>query len=104
MGSIAANPNTMEQSTIDVSLSAPTTIKTITNTVKIIAIITPKAGKADRVSIHNKDERILADDIQVEELLVAAAEKVKANEPGTLKYHLQKETKGDAPTFVMLET
>jgi hypothetical protein len=52
MGSIAANSNTME-STIDVSLSASTTIRTITNMVKIIAIITPKAGKADRVSTYH---------------------------------------------------
>ncbi|KAJ4322045.1 hypothetical protein N0V94_002624 [Neodidymelliopsis sp. IMI 364377] len=40
----------------------------------------------------------------VEELLVQAAKAVKENEPGTLKYHLQRETKGDAPVFVMLET
>lgn len=33
-----------------------------------------------------------------------AAQAVKANEPGTLRYHLQRETKGDAPVFVMLET
>ncbi|KAF1932148.1 ABM-domain-containing protein [Didymella exigua CBS 183.55] len=56
--------------------------------IDIVAIITPKAGKADRV----------------EELLVAAAKAVKANEPGTLRYHLQRETKGDTPVFVMLET
>ncbi|KAF1359522.1 ABM-domain-containing protein [Lizonia empirigonia] len=56
--------------------------------IDIIAIISPKAGKADRV----------------EELLLQAAKSVKANEPGTLKYHLQRETKGDAPVFVMLET
>jgi quinol monooxygenase YgiN len=48
-------------------------------------------------------EVLLANGIKVEQLLLEAAEKVKANEPGTLKYHLQKETKGDAPTFVMLE-
>lgn len=41
---------------------------------------------------------------KVEELLLQAAKAVKANEPGTLKYHLQRETKGDAPVFVMLET
>jgi hypothetical protein len=41
---------------------------------------------------------------QVEELLTQAAVAVKAKEPGTLRYHLQKETKGDAPTFIMLET
>jgi quinol monooxygenase YgiN len=40
----------------------------------------------------------------VEELLTIAAKAVKANEPGTLRYHLQREVKGDAPTFVMLET
>ncbi|EAT77365.1 hypothetical protein HBH56_214300 [Parastagonospora nodorum] len=57
-------------------------------TIDVIAILKPKAGKADRV----------------EELLLKAAESVKANEPGTLKYHLQREIQGDAPTFVMLET
>lgn len=41
---------------------------------------------------------------QVEELLREAAVAVKANEPGTLRYHLQRETSGDAPAFVMLET
>ncbi|KAF3046394.1 hypothetical protein E8E12_007374 [Didymella heteroderae] len=56
--------------------------------IDIIAIISPKAGKADRV----------------EELLLTAAKAVKANEPGTLRYHLQREIKGDAPVFVMLET
>ncbi|KAL5116253.1 hypothetical protein ACEQ8H_005811 [Pleosporales sp. CAS-2024a] len=54
----------------------------------VIALITPKPGKADRV----------------EELLVKAAESVKANEPGTLRYHLQRETAGDAPMFIVLET
>ncbi|KAF2831814.1 hypothetical protein CC86DRAFT_378584 [Ophiobolus disseminans] len=57
-------------------------------TIDIIALITPKPGKAARV----------------EELLTQAAVSVKANEPGTLRYHLHKEVKGDAPTFVMLET
>ncbi|KAF9699910.1 hypothetical protein EKO04_002544 [Ascochyta lentis] len=57
-------------------------------TIDIVALISPKAGKADRV----------------EELLLQAAKEVKANEPGTLKYHLQRETKGDAPVFIMLET
>ncbi|KIW04900.1 hypothetical protein, variant [Verruconis gallopava] len=28
---------------------------------------------------------------------------VQANEPGTLKYHLQVETKGDAPSIFVLE-
>jgi|TARA_R110002003_G_scaffold206_25_gene15903 hypothetical protein len=42
--------------------------------------------------------------LQVEELLTQAAAAVKANEPDTLRYHLHKETRGDAPTFVMLET
>ncbi|KAG9188152.1 hypothetical protein G6011_02075 [Alternaria panax] len=54
----------------------------------VIAIITPKPGRADRV----------------EELLKTAAKAVKANEPGTLRYHLHREVKGDAPTFVVLET
>lgn len=42
--------------------------------------------------------------VQIQELLDTAAEAVKANEPGTLRYHLQREVKGDAPTFIMLET
>lgn len=46
----------------------------------------------------------ITDILQVEELLTIAAKAVKANEPGTLRYHLQREVKGDAPTFVMLET
>ncbi|KAL6703752.1 hypothetical protein ACN47E_009133 [Coniothyrium glycines] len=54
----------------------------------VIAIISPKPGKADRV----------------EELLREAGKAVKANEPGTLRYHVHRETKGDAPTFIMLET
>ncbi|KAF1842778.1 antibiotic biosynthesis monooxygenase-like protein [Cucurbitaria berberidis CBS 394.84] len=54
----------------------------------IIAIITPKSGKADRV----------------EELLTIATKAVEANEPGALRYHLQREIKGDNPSFVMLET
>lgn len=41
---------------------------------------------------------------QVEELLVDCAKTVKAKEPGTLRYHLQREIKGDKPVFVMLET
>ncbi|CBX95815.1 hypothetical protein IAQ61_004651 [Plenodomus lingam] len=53
----------------------------------VIAIITPKPGKADRV----------------QELLSTAAEAVKRDEPGTLRYHLQRETKGHG-VFVMLET
>ncbi|KAF1911661.1 hypothetical protein BDU57DRAFT_524271 [Ampelomyces quisqualis] len=57
-------------------------------TIDIMALIYPKPGKADRV----------------EELLTQAAKAVKANEPGTLRYQLHKETKGEAPTFIMLET
>ncbi|KAF1937905.1 antibiotic biosynthesis monooxygenase-like protein [Clathrospora elynae] len=55
--------------------------------IDVIVILTPKPGKADRL----------------EELLLTAAKAVEAKEPGTLRYHLQRETKGDAPTFVMLE-
>lgn len=54
----------------------------------VIAIITPKPGKADRV----------------QELLATAATAVKANEPGTLRYHLHREVRGDAPAFIVLET
>jgi hypothetical protein len=73
-------------------------------TIDIMALITPKPGKADRVSfteVQISSTRLMD---QVEELLLQAAVAVKANEPGTLRYHLHKETKGDAPTFVMLET
>ena len=61
---------------------------TMSSPFDVIAIITPKPGKADRV----------------EELLTTAAKAVKANEPGTLRYHIHRQTKGDAPIFVMLET
>ncbi|KAF2442063.1 antibiotic biosynthesis monooxygenase-like protein [Karstenula rhodostoma CBS 690.94] len=54
----------------------------------IIAIIKPRPGSADRVV----------------ELLKIAAESVKAKEPGTLRYQINRETKGDAPQIVMLET
>ncbi|KAF2847577.1 antibiotic biosynthesis monooxygenase-like protein [Plenodomus tracheiphilus IPT5] len=56
--------------------------------IDVVALITPKPGKADRV----------------QELLSAAAASVKDHEPGTLRYHLQREVSGDAPVFVMLET
>ncbi|USP76877.1 antibiotic biosynthesis monooxygenase [Curvularia clavata] len=56
--------------------------------IDVVAILIPKPGKADRV----------------EELLAAAAKTVKETEPGTLRYHLQRETKGDQPRFIMLET
>lgn len=49
--------------------------------------------------LHNDSNKV-----QIQELLDTAAEAVKANEPGTLRYHLQREVKGDAPTFIMLET
>ncbi|KAF2875262.1 hypothetical protein BDV95DRAFT_486232 [Massariosphaeria phaeospora] len=54
----------------------------------VVAIIEPKPGKADRV----------------EELLLNAAASVKANEPGTLRYHLQRQTNTKTPVFVLLET
>jgi hypothetical protein len=73
-------------------------------TIDIIAIIVPKPGKAARVRLPKVTATAANIDNQVEELLTQAAESVKANEPGCLRYHLQKETKGDAPTFVMLET
>ncbi|KAF9735739.1 hypothetical protein PMIN06_010128 [Paraphaeosphaeria minitans] len=54
----------------------------------VIAIIKPRPGSADRVV----------------ELLRTAAESVEAKEPGTLRYQINRETKGDAPCIVMLET
>ncbi|KAF2430971.1 hypothetical protein EJ08DRAFT_553674, partial [Tothia fuscella] len=56
--------------------------------IDIIAIITPAPGKADRVV----------------ELLNETAAWVKENEPGTLKYHLQRETSGESPQLIMIET
>ena len=76
-------------------------------TIDIIAIVSPKAGKADRVRSTTRSTthaQSLTSTAQVEELLKQAAQSVKANEPGTLRYHLQRETKGDAPVFVVLET
>lgn len=71
----------------------------------IIALITPKPGKADRVtsSFYIDIVRLLTVK-KVVELLQIAAAAVKANEPGTLRYHVHREIKGDAPTIVMLET
>ncbi|CAE7001520.1 hypothetical protein CFE70_001169 [Pyrenophora teres f. teres 0-1] len=54
----------------------------------IVAILTPKPGKADRI----------------ESLISAAAKTIKDNEPGTLRWHVQRETNGDAPRFIVLET
>ena len=75
----------------------------------IIAIIQPKAGKADRVSsvppkYHFSLLLYEINNLKVQELLKTTAEAVKTNEPGTLRYHLHRETKDDKPCFVMLET
>ncbi|KAF1811525.1 antibiotic biosynthesis monooxygenase-like protein [Eremomyces bilateralis CBS 781.70] len=59
----------------------------MSETFDIIAILKPKPGKADRVI----------------ELLAGVTEYVEANESGTLRYHLQRETKGDAPQLILLE-
>jgi len=56
--------------------------------IEIIALLKPKPGKADRV----------------QELLSNTAAYVQANEPGTTRYHLQREVRGDAPLLIMLET
>lgn len=74
--------------------------------IDIVALITPKPGKAARVSANVQPVWSLIELMcaKVEELLLEAAKAVKANEPGTLRYHLHKETKGDSPTFIMLET
>lgn len=55
--------------------------------IEIVAIFKPNPGKADRA----------------QEVLDDMSAYIKANEPGTLKYHLQRETHGDAPTFVLFE-
>ncbi|KAF2396476.1 ABM-domain-containing protein [Trichodelitschia bisporula] len=55
--------------------------------IEIVVIFKPKPGKADRF----------------EEIMGNFANHVKQNEPGTLRYHLQREVKGDTPTFVLLE-
>jgi quinol monooxygenase YgiN len=72
---------------------------------EIIAMLKPKPGSADRVRVKltsYHEQTINAP--QVEELLNIAANDVKANEPGTSRYHLQREVKGDAPTFLIFET
>ncbi|KAF2095573.1 hypothetical protein NA57DRAFT_44453 [Rhizodiscina lignyota] len=56
-------------------------------TVAIVAVISPAAGKVDRV----------------QELLSAHAEYVKQNESGTLKYHLHKQIGSKTPDLVMIE-
>ncbi|KAF2742439.1 ABM-domain-containing protein [Sporormia fimetaria CBS 119925] len=56
--------------------------------IDILAIITPKPGKADRF----------------EEAITKAAAAVKENEPGVLRYHVQRDNKGDDSTFFVLET
>ena len=42
--------------------------------------------------------------LQVQEVIEDVVSWIKTNEPGTLRYHLQRETKGDAPTFILLES
>ena len=78
----------------------------MTGPLNIIALITPKAGKSDRVFCCLVIGAYMpyANRGQVEQLLKTAAQAVKEKEPGTLRYHLHRETKGDAPTFIMLET
>ncbi|RMZ66834.1 antibiotic biosynthesis monooxygenase [Pyrenophora seminiperda CCB06] len=61
---------------------------TMSSPFDIMAILTPKPGKADRL----------------ESLISAAAQTIKDTEPGTLRFHLQRETHGDGPRFVVLET
>lgn len=41
---------------------------------------------------------------KVQELLSTAAAAVKSNEPGVLRYSVQREVQGDAPVLIMLET
>ncbi|KAK3061819.1 hypothetical protein LTS18_005813 [Coniosporium uncinatum] len=58
----------------------------------VVAIMHPAAGKADRL----------------EELLSTNAKWVLENEPGVLKYHVQRQhkgiKKGEEPKLIMLET
>ncbi|KAF2280368.1 uncharacterized protein EI97DRAFT_464335 [Westerdykella ornata] len=56
--------------------------------IDILAIITPKPGKADRLA----------------QVLTEAAANVKDKEPGVLRYHISRETKGDSSAFIILET
>ena len=72
---------------------------------EIIAILKPKPGNQDRVRVKLAPHHLQTTNVpQVEELLNIAAQEVKATEPGTTRYHLQRETKGDAPSFVIFET
>ena len=79
-------------------------------TVEIIAIITPKAGKADRVSLTTSSLYHLIDGnptntSKVAELIAAHAEWVKANEPKTLKYECKREVnkKSGLEELIMVE-
>jgi hypothetical protein len=77
--------------------------------IDLLAIISPKPGKADRVRIfhgHYPQRDTFSTQVQVVELLQEVSEYVKKNEPDTLKYEINREVnkKSGAEQIIMIET
>ncbi|KAL9094987.1 MAG: hypothetical protein Q9165_002589 [Trypethelium subeluteriae] len=56
--------------------------------IEVVAILSPKPGKEARV----------------EQLLLEFSAHAKENEPDTLRYHVHRQIKKDAPEYVVIET
>lgn len=76
----------------------------------IVAIISPKIGKVDRVSwsptlCSHSEKRPTHEDGKVAELLTNLTKAVHKNEPGCLRYHLHREinSKDGSEDLVMIE-
>ena len=74
----------------------------MSNQIEVVAILHPKPGKADRVCFFAKKTNI-SNYLEVLELFTSVAKIVKEKEPGTLKYHLLKETRGGSPRVIVSE-
>lgn len=78
----------------------------MSSTLDLIAIISPKAGKVDRVSYSTPPQpQKHPNKFQVIELLQGVAVYVKANEPNTLKYEIVRQVnkKSGVEEIIMLE-
>lgn len=73
--------------------------------IELIAIISPKAGKVDRVSSLDILPLICTYNPQVVELLNEVSKYVHNNEPGTLKYQIIRELnkKTGVEQIIMME-
>jgi quinol monooxygenase YgiN len=71
----------------------------------LIAIISPKAGKVDRVSLYPSSTPKPFNNSQVIELLQGVAVYVRENEPNTLKYEIVRQVnkKSGVEEIIMLE-